>query len=125
MAWFDDYESLVKSGRLPEGSTLIDEVLKRIDWEITSEYGFNCRIGRTLEKTGSSIGSVKIEKLGEAIEPLLEQLQNEVGCLRELDGKTLLRFLLGFITQLRAKGGVFHPGLKAYVDNWGGYYSSG
>ncbi|MGC8490209.1 MAG: DEAD/DEAH box helicase [Syntrophobacteraceae bacterium] len=123
MAWFDDYESLVDSGRLPDGSTLLDDVRKRIDWEITSEYGFNCRIGRTLEKTGSSIGSVKIELLREAIEPLLEELQNELGCLRELDGKTLLRFLLGFLTQLRTKGGVFHPDLKTYVDNWGGYYS--
>ncbi|GLI35199.1 DEAD/DEAH box helicase [Desulforhabdus amnigena] len=123
MAWFEDYELLVKNGKIPDGSTLLDEVLRRIDWEITSEYGFNCRIGRTLEKTGSSIGSIKVEKLKEVSDSLLEPLQNELGCLRELDERTLLRFLLGFITQLRAKGGVFHPALKSYVDNWGGYYS--
>ena len=39
MSWFEDYEALVTNGKVPEGSNLLDEVCRRIDWEITSEYG--------------------------------------------------------------------------------------
>ncbi|MBW2664276.1 MAG: hypothetical protein JRD93_20440, partial [Deltaproteobacteria bacterium] len=39
MAWFADYEVLKQEGRLPQGSKLLRDVEKRIEWEIFSEYG--------------------------------------------------------------------------------------
>ena len=59
MNWLDDYEALRTAGKLPEGSDLMGLLDRRLAWEIWSEYTFDCRIGRTLEKTGSSTLEVK------------------------------------------------------------------
>ncbi|MFH1147187.1 MAG: helicase-related protein, partial [Pseudomonadota bacterium] len=122
MAWFNDYEILVEKGALPDGSALGEELEKRLDWEIVSEYGFNSRIGRTLEKTGSSVAYVNVALLQDTAEKLCELLQNEIGLLRDLDKETLSRFLAGFLTQMRTKGALSHPALSIYIENWGGYY---
>jgi len=122
MAWFSEYQTLVETGKLPAGSTLFDDLKKRIDWEITSEYGFNSRIGRTLEKTGSSVALVEREGLGDTVKTLCETLREEIGLLRDLNQETLLKFLAGFLNQMRTKGALFHPALNTYIANWGGYY---
>ncbi len=122
MEWFQDYEYLKGTGHLPPNSTLLDDVNKRISWEICSEYGFNCRIGRTLEKTGSSIAHANKEKLNNLTPQLLETLQNEIGGLRDLDEYSLKRFLLGVITNLKNQGGIIHEGLTEYVKGLGNTY---
>ena len=54
MGWFADFDVLKKTGKLPAESKLRVDVERRIGWEITSEFGFSARIGRTLEKTLSA-----------------------------------------------------------------------
>jgi len=122
MAWFNDYETLVETGKLPSGSTLIDDLKRRIDWEIISEYGFNSRIGRTLEKTGSSVAVVERDRFRDAADELCETLCNEIGLLRNLDQEIVSRFLTGILTQMRTKGALFHPALKNYIEDWGNTY---
>jgi len=122
MAWFNDYEILVETGELPAESTLLDDLKKRIAWEILCEYGFNSRIGRTLEKTGSSVAFVQRALLQRAAAELGETLQNEIGILRDLDRDTVLRFLAGILSQMRTKGAFFHPALQTYIEGWGNTY---
>ena len=50
---------------------------RRLAWEIWSEYTFDCRIGRTLEKTGSSTLEVKPDIWQRVLETLLPRLQNK------------------------------------------------
>jgi DEAD/DEAH box helicase domain-containing protein len=119
LAWFADYGYLRERGRLPETSRLLENVNLRVGWEIFSEYGFRSRIGRTLEKTGSSIAAIDTDLLDNLQEGLMESLQNEIGELRHLDTPTLRRFLLGLIVRLKDQGAVHHPGLEAFVENWG------
>jgi DEAD/DEAH box helicase domain-containing protein len=119
MAWFRDYDHLQKHGTLPEGSKLIQDVKRRIDWEITTEYGFNSRIGRTLEKTSSSVLHIDERRLDDVMATLHEPLRNEIGPLRELDLPSLGRFLLGVITHLRVQGGILHRVLEDYAEQWG------
>lgn len=122
MAWFSDYEELVETGKLPAGSTLLEDLKRRINWEIISEYGFNSRIGRTLEKTGSSVAYVERDRLRDAADALCETLRNEIGVLRDLDQEIVSKFLAGFINQMRTKGALFHPALKNYIEDWGNTY---
>jgi len=122
MAWFNDYETLVETGKLPSGSALLDDLKRRIDWEIISEYGFNGRIGRTLEKTGSSVACVDREKLRDAADTLCETLRNEIGILQDLDQEIVSRFMVGLLNQMRTKGALFHPALKNYIEDWGNTY---
>jgi DEAD/DEAH box helicase domain-containing protein len=123
LAWFQDYEFLKESGHVPAGSKLLKDLCERISWEIVSEYGFNSRIGRTLEKTSCSIAYVEREKLVQVVANSLEILRNEIGGLKALDADTLLRLLTGLLTQLKSKGGINHPALASYVKNWGNVFA--
>jgi len=123
LAWFDDYEFLKENGTLPIESKLAQDVGRRISWEIASEYGFNCRIGRTLEKTGCSIAFVERERLKQAAAKSLEILRNEIGGLKELDEAVLIRLFTGMLIQLKSKGGIDHPALASYVKHWGNVFA--
>ncbi len=122
MEWLRDWEELRKIGAVPEGSDLVDLVEGRIGWEVWSEYSFKCRIGRTLEKSGSSGLKVRTDRMDAAIGKLLPALREEIGILRALDEETLRRFLAGFVTALKNKGAVEQPDLGSYVESGGNVY---
>jgi DEAD/DEAH box helicase domain-containing protein len=122
MDWLYDYEVLKNSGVLPEGSTLKRDIDRRIGWEIISEYGFQSRIGRTLEKTGSSVAYVDQELLNGLVAKLIEPIRNEIGGFRELDELSLTRFLLGLIVHLKNQGGILQPVLESYINDFGNSY---
>lgn len=122
MDWLHDYEYLKNHGILPEGSTLRRDVDRRIGWEIISEYGFQARIGRTLEKTGSSVAYFDPELLKMAAKRMLEPIRNEIGGFRALDEDRLTRFLLGLIVHIKDQGGISQPVLKSYIGGFGNTY---
>jgi hypothetical protein len=122
MAWLDDYEYLLAHGRLPDGSPLPELLIRRIAWEITSEYAFRSRIGRTLEKTGSSVAGVDLARLAHATDAVLDTLRNEIGGLQPLRREQLMAFINGFLTLLKTKGAVVVPPLHGYVIHFGSYY---
>ncbi|MDM8549544.1 DEAD/DEAH box helicase [Desulfobacterales bacterium HSG2] len=119
MAWFEDYEYLKAHHSLPADSKLPDSINRRISWEIFSEYGFRSRIGRTLEKTSSSVAHPDPALLDHAANTLLPPLQNEIAGLDPSDPKPLKRFLTGILMHLRNQGGVLHPALETYIQDRG------
>jgi len=119
MEWLSDYDNLKEHGSLPEDSNLMKNINKRILWEIISGYGFQARIGRTLEKTGSSIAYVNPEIFEKCSKQLLETLRNEIGIFRTLDMESLNRFLIGFIIHLKNQGGIFLHELSTYISSYG------
>ena len=122
MAWMAEYDYLKEFGNLPKGSRLRADVEKRIGWEIFNEYGFNARIGRTLEKTGSSVAHLNSMRMEEFVERVLEPLRNEIGGLRNLEAGTLKTFVVGLIAHLKNQGAVMHQALGEYVKSWGNTY---
>lgn len=119
MDWLEEYERLRETGDLPAGGRLLDRTSKRIDWEIWSEYGFDARIGRTLEKTGSSVLAADPQTLQRATDSILPRLQNEIGPLRDLEGNLLRRLLAGLVVALKNKGAIEHPETGRYLDSGG------
>ncbi|MFH1953313.1 MAG: DEAD/DEAH box helicase [Pseudomonadota bacterium] len=119
MAWMGEYDYLKTFGRLPEGARLRSDVEKRIGWEIVNEYGFNARIGRTLEKTGSSVAHLDPERMEELAERILTALRNEIGGLRNLEADPLKTFLAGIMAHMKNQGAVMHPDLGEYIQGWG------
>ena len=122
MAWLADYEKLRETGRIPHDSNLMNDVEKRIEWEILSEYCFRSRIGRTLEKTGCSIATLSPDALDAVSESLMEILSNEIGGWKQIDQKGILTFLLGFLCHIRTRGAVEFELLSTYINNWGDVY---
>ena len=54
MEWLRDFSALKKNERLPDGSNLLALLQWRLEFEILSELGFRCRIGRSLERSGAA-----------------------------------------------------------------------
>lgn len=123
MAWFEDYESLRETGKIPRGSSLFEDAQKRIAWEILSEYGFRARIGRTLEKTGCSIVTPDHTRLSAAVERITDKLANEIGGWSGLEPTALAVFLLGMLTHMRTKGAIEGIAPSSYASRWGNYYA--
>ncbi|SPF32055.1 DEAD/DEAH box helicase domain protein [Candidatus Sulfopaludibacter sp. SbA4] len=122
MDWLQDYAELRNNGKLPDGSNLLDLLRRRLDWEIWSEYTVDCRIGRTLEKTGCSTLKVRAGVLEPALERLLPVLLNEMGGLRDLDAAGLARFVDGVVLNLKNKGGVEQAEMGLFLESRGNYY---
>jgi DEAD/DEAH box helicase domain-containing protein len=119
MEWLEEYEYLRREGVLPRDSVLPDLLRKRLDWEICSEYAHNCRIGRSLEKTGSSTIEIRKDAFDGAASAVLVRFQNEIGTLRELELELVKRFLYGFLVNLKNRGGVWHQDLLPYIQAFG------
>lgn len=120
MVWFADYDELLRTGSLPDKSTLQRDVERRIAWEVYAEYGLQSRIGRSLPRTSCSTAAVDTVLFDEAIARLLEPLQQEIGGLRELTPKLLRQFLLGLLGRLQEHGGILHEELpKRYIESGG------
>ena len=111
MDWLPDYLALQESGELPKGTTLLQEIDRRIAFEIFTEFGLQARIGRSLPRMGCATVRVDDELLATATDALLEPLRNEVGGLRALDRTTLHYFLAGALHHLRERGGIDHDEL--------------
>ncbi|MGD0128851.1 MAG: DEAD/DEAH box helicase [Terriglobia bacterium] len=122
MEWLEDYEYFREKGKLPEGSDLMVLLDRRLGWEIWSEYTFECRIGRSLEKTGSSTVLVKPELWQRAVGALLPRLKEKIGALRGLDEATLERFLGGLVQHLKNRGAVRYEDLNPYIETLGSYF---
>jgi DEAD/DEAH box helicase domain-containing protein len=122
MEWLSDYESLVKEGRLPAGSNLLKLVERRTAWEIIGEFGFNSRIGRTLEKSGAAIAFADPQRVAPLAGKLVSRLRERAGGFGSLKDGEARSLLQGIIHRLRTGGGIYHSELDVYVQRGGDTY---
>ena len=120
--WLEDYEALRRSGELPRGNNLPQLLERRLGWEIWTEYTLDCRIGRTLEKTGCSTLEVKPEIWARASEHLWKELREQIGSLREVEHENIERFLAGLVQNLKNRGGVRTETLEPFIESLGNWW---
>ncbi len=114
MRWYPDYRHLEKNGKLPQGSDLVDEVNKRLQWEVLAEFGYRSRVGRSLERTGTAVLGVETEPVAEAARALLAKLREDLG-LRDLEFSEVAQFLWGMVLHMKARGAIHHPFLDPFI----------
>jgi DEAD/DEAH box helicase domain-containing protein len=101
---------------------LAADLRTRLSWEVIMEYGFNARIGRSLERVGSSTAYLDPARLDPLLDRLHLTLREEIGFLRNLDRPALRHFVVGFLERTRVRGGIVHPLLKRYVEEQGNWF---
>lgn len=90
------------------------EMRYRIQWQILSEFGYNSRIGRTLEKTMSSavyFDYPLLEKVHDMMKPWMEA--NNLGAFSK---DSFLGFLNMVLHRIRVRGGLDHPYLRKFRE---------
>jgi len=107
---------------LPIPKDLDQKFRQRLSWEIFMEYGFTARVGRSLEKVGSSVAYINPELIDKATEQLEIILPEEIGSIQEPDTKAIRYFMLGLLERTRIRGGIEHPLLNRYASEQGNWY---
>ena len=107
-------------GPLP--SDLSADFFARLSWEVFMEYGFNARLGRSLEKVGSSVGYIVLENIQETIDNIRLVLTEEFGLLKDLNAEQVQHFIIGLLDRTRTRGGIDHLLLKRYAKLEGNSY---
>ena len=119
MEWLRDFSALKKNERLPDGSNLLALLQWRLEFEILSELGFRCRIGRSLERSGAAGCYFDHDVMTTALTSLLSTLQENIGSLNSLQFDELQRFVFGFLAHLRIGGGIYSSELDGYIKDNG------
>lgn len=98
----------------------IEELDTRIKWEIISEFGYNARVGRTLEKSGASA----IEFDNEKIKAVYPSIKDWLGAnlLSAIQAEEMESFVYGLLQRLRIRGAIDHPHLQKFrtvkLESW-------
>ena len=119
MDWLRDFSELKARGHLPKGSNMAELLKRRLAFDMVTEFGFRCRIGRSLERSGAACTFINPSSLQQVIKSLLTDLREEIGHLRDLSEQELQGFVLGFLAHLRINGGVLNKGFELYIKENG------
>ncbi len=118
LTWMDSYEEMKENGKLPQNpqtNTLIEYIDNRLKYEILLEYGLTARIGRTLEKTYSSILSFQNDKIKIAAKMIHEKIYNEFG--KTIDNAYYEKMILSTLNQLKYNGAFCDSAYDYYIEN--------
>ncbi|GAB3353173.1 DEAD/DEAH box helicase [Arachidicoccus ginsenosidivorans] len=85
----------------------------RVRWEIYCEFGYNARVGRTLEKTGASAAYFDAEKLEQGWEVMQPWLASN-DTSQEINKDTFITFSNLVLHRLKNRGGIDHAFLSKY-----------
>ena len=123
LTWMDSYEDMKNNGRLPindKTRTLIECIDNRLKYEILLEYGLTSRIGRTLEKTASSIISFPNDIIENVANELHEIIYNEFG--KRIDVEQYKKIVLIILNNLKYNGAFYDSAYTSYLEKGGNDY---
>ena len=116
------YKRFMISDPGPLPTDLSANFFARLSWEVFMEYGFNARLGRSLEKVGSSVAYIVLGQVQETIGNIQEVLTEEFGLLKSLSKDQVQHFIMGLLDRTRTRGGIDHHLLRKYIRAEGNWY---
>lgn len=118
--WMEELRKLQNGHRIELSQSFWNGLKERIDWEVLTEYGLDCRKGRTLEKSGASVAYLDLDWSGDWIDDLAIRIGQDVPALRQQElSKELVSFLGGMVRHWIHNGAIGHPALDGYVEQLG------
>jgi DEAD/DEAH box helicase domain-containing protein len=125
MTWMHAYEEMVKNRKLSKdqkADKLMQDVEKRLSYEIMLEYGLTARIGRTLEKSTCSIIAFNKAEVKLVSVAVYERMKNEVCTFTETTLENFEQMVIGYLTILRQKGAFDDHAFSLYIRENGNAY---
>ncbi|GHV07913.1 DEAD/DEAH box helicase [Spirochaetia bacterium] len=128
MTWMHAYEDMVEKGHFDETSRksqdLLGGIKKRLKYEIMLEYGLTSRIGRTLEKSGSSTVGFNSDVIIALADIVKERVINELGTCRETNDASFNLMALGFLNTIRQNGALNDAAFTDFINTGNGWLLS-
>ena len=125
MTWMKTYETMISGGVLDagrDGKNLLNNIERRLNYEIMLEYGLHSRTGRTLEKSGCSTLSFDSGDIGAVISAVYERAVNELGGSPKYSVGLFARIAAGMLGMLRGGGAFNDKVFGAFTKNGGKHY---
>lgn len=117
------YERFLELEGKGQHDALKEILLRRLEQEVTFEFGYSVRAGRSLEKTGCSTLEVPPGPLREVVDQLASMAREEVWFGgHAIEAEDLRLFVSGMLQRLRLRGGIHHTHLDGYVKEGGKRY---
>ena len=107
MTWQFAYEDMLAKrefGKHPKSQDLLNDINKRLSYEVMLEYGMTSKIGRTLSKSGCSVLSFDTDAITSIAENVKERVVNEHGILENTKDEKFQRMVLSFLNTMREYG---------------------
>ncbi len=120
MQAYEDYITLKETGNLQSPAGLLDQVNKRLVWEMLQELSTRSMIGRSLDRTGVAILGWEPEPIEQAAGLLVETAWERLGA--DLNMEQAGFMLWGILLRMKRQGAVYHPQLKAYIESGAEWY---
>ena len=89
-----------------------EEFDTRISWEVVSEFGYNGMIGRTLEKTGSSVVGFNSDLIQSVYDQMSDWMKSNL--MDTVNQEEFVKFVIGILHRIRLRGGVDHEYLTKF-----------
>ena len=89
-----------------------EEFDTRISWEVVSEFGYNGMIGRTLEKTGSSVVGFNSDLIQSVYDQMSDWMKSNL--MDTVGQEEFVKFVVGILHRIRLRGGVDHEYLTKF-----------
>ena len=89
-----------------------EEFDTRISWEVVSEFGYNGMIGRTLEKTGSSVVGFNSDLIQSVYNQMSDWMKSNL--MDTVGQEEFVKFVVGILHRIRLRGGVDHQYLTKF-----------
>ena len=125
MTWLQAYKDLVEDKKTVSLVSLIDDIERRLHYEVLLIFGLQARLGRNLENIRSVTAAPDRQKITQAASQVLHWLRNELGGLESLGLEDVCRFIAGLMYRLRVSGGIADPIYKEYIESDGSSYKLG
>lgn len=122
MTWMRAYEDMLDKRELKDTKAsreLIQNIERRLRYEIMQEYGMQSKVGRTLEKSACSCISYDSEMIRSVAEAVQERVVNEQGTIPNVSVESYCRMVAGFLDILRQNGGFEDSLYSTYVKEKG------
>lgn len=120
--WLAEFEDFKRERHLSYSSSLPEKVRDRLEWEVIREFGMQCRIGRTLEKSGAAACYLSPEIVQKCAGAITEGLKEMTSAYAKIPTEEVSRLVVALSERLRVNGGVYHPFLEPYLlkrgDTW-------
>ncbi|GAG68537.1 unnamed protein product, partial [marine sediment metagenome] len=100
-----------------------DDIVKRLNWEVVSEFGLMQTHGRTMESQCSATLGWDPMCVRQLAESLKERLPGVSPILADIDARQFEVWIYGVLQRQRLRGGIYHPYLDSYAASnyWGKY----
>jgi DEAD/DEAH box helicase domain-containing protein len=113
--WMRDMDTLMNTGKLPEGSQVPVQMAQVMPWVVNAEFGQDAHVGRTLVATGTACVTPVEDAWTRAIRWLHLRMREQVEALKDVTPPEIDVFLRGLAGEMQRIGAWRDPMLAFYA----------